>query len=468
MSCATRKRATRWPSHCTASVNGQAVPVRAVRTPEPPQQAHGPHPWTWFEFNVPAGNHSIGLTINPAKPEASFFRGEVGWWLWAEHPLTRATLTVEYKQPVPAAEPLPLAISIETERQIITVQPTRLLRVGNRWPKSDRPVVYLDETAPDESSQEWGHLERNRSVWQKEMIIAGQPQRRGLGTHANSRIVYELSGGGFKRLRAVVGRDEHAGDGTIVFQVWLDGQCRFDSGPMTNATPGKPVEVDVAGAEVSGTPHSGRRRRHQRRPRQLGRCAAAALVSFPVANFPAPFLVVQGGYPAPPPRPPLRLSGPVQWSPSSARIEPGNARVSCCERVLRAGFRRPAFRSRMGMRMKRPHDQMIRPQRRIGKGKAAAHAGRSPSRYDGRCRKFHVDPATFLVSVVWVVGKRIARASSIACLTPRCARSSEAVGGRVGGVFILPSSLPLVRRRANRVYCRERPRHRAAAKRPRF
>ena len=136
------------------------------------------------------------------------------------------------------------------ERQIITIQPTRLLRVGNRWPKSDRPVVYLDEIAPDESSQEWGQLERNRSVWQKEMIIAGQPQRRGLGTHANSRIVYELSGGGFTKFRAVVGRDEHAGDGQIVFQVWLDGQCRFDSGPMTNATPGKPVEVDVAGAAV--------------------------------------------------------------------------------------------------------------------------------------------------------------------------------------------------------------------------
>ncbi len=36
----------------------------------------------------------------------------------------------------------------------------------------------------------------------------------------------------------------------MVFQVWLDGQCRFDSGPMTKATPAKPVEVDVAGAAV--------------------------------------------------------------------------------------------------------------------------------------------------------------------------------------------------------------------------
>ncbi len=196
------KAGNSWPSIARPASTAKPVAVRAVRTPEPPQQAHGPHPWTWFEFDVPAGNHAISLTINPAKPEAGFFRGEVGWWLWAEHPLARATLTVEYKQPVPAAEPLPLPIGTETQRQIVTIQPARLLRVGNRWPKPDQPVVWLDEVAPDESTQDWGKLERNRSVWQKEMIIAGQPQRRGLGTHANGRIVYELSGGGFTKFRA--------------------------------------------------------------------------------------------------------------------------------------------------------------------------------------------------------------------------------------------------------------------------
>jgi hypothetical protein len=37
----------------------------------------------------------------------------------------------------------------------------------------------------------------------------------------------------------------------------------------------------------------------------------------------APLSVVQNGYPASPPKPPLRLSGPVQRSPSSARISQG-------------------------------------------------------------------------------------------------------------------------------------------------
>ena len=82
--------------------------------------------------------------------------------------------------------------------------------------------------------------------------------------------------------------------------------------------------------------------------------------------------------------------------------------MSCCNRVLRAGLGRPPFRSRMGMRMKRPHNQMIRQQGRIGTGKAASRAPGSPSYHDGRCREVHIDPATLLVSVVWLAGLRIA------------------------------------------------------------
>jgi hypothetical protein len=35
-----------------------------------------------------------------------------------------------------------------------------------------------------------------------------------------------------------------------VLQIWLDGKKAFDSGPMTKATPAKPVEVDLRGAKL--------------------------------------------------------------------------------------------------------------------------------------------------------------------------------------------------------------------------
>ena len=55
-------------------------------------------------------------------------------------------------------------------------------------------------------------------VWDKPMIVAGREFARGLGAHAKGRIVYELAGGRFRAFHCLVGRDEHAFDGRIVFR----------------------------------------------------------------------------------------------------------------------------------------------------------------------------------------------------------------------------------------------------------
>lgn len=240
------------PLACTAKVNGSAVKVQAVLPPKRQEQTHTAHTWSWFSFPVPAGRSEVSVTLRPAKEGWSFARGEVGWWLWAEHPLVKSTLTLEFAKPLPAAvgQPLPLPIQMESEREILPIEPLRMFRVGTHWTKLDRPAVFLDETAPEEAVQDYGKLERNRSVWQKEMIIAGRKFARGLGAHANGRIVFDLASGRFKTFRALIGRDEHAGDGRVVFEVWLDGKRLFASGPMTRATPARPIEVDVAGGSV--------------------------------------------------------------------------------------------------------------------------------------------------------------------------------------------------------------------------
>ncbi|MFW6162239.1 MAG: NPCBM/NEW2 domain-containing protein, partial [Planctomycetota bacterium] len=234
---------------CAARVNGQAVEVRAVRSGG--AQAHSKHAWTWFEFPLPKGKSEVAIAIGLSKGER-LPRCEVGWWLWAEHPLQEKTLTLEFDKPLPPApkEPLPLPLAMETEREIITIQSPKLVAPPRVWPKPGAPRVWLDEVAPDEAKQDWGRLQRNQSVWGKPMIVAGRKLARGLGTHANSRIVYDLSGGEFVRFRSLVGRDEHAMDGRVVFQVWGDGKKVFDSGPMGKTTPAKRVDVDVRGAEV--------------------------------------------------------------------------------------------------------------------------------------------------------------------------------------------------------------------------
>lgn len=222
---------------CAALVGGKAVPVRAVRSGK--EQTHSKHPWTWFEFDLPTGKSEVSVAIKAAR--GGLGRCEAGWWLWAEHALPEGEL------PKPS-EPLPLPIWQDTQREIITIQAAKVFAAPRVWPKADAPSVWLDELPPDDVTLGWGKLQTNQSVWEKPMTIAGRKFARGLGTHAPSRIVYDLAGGKFKTFRCLVGRDEHAMDGTLAFQVKLDGKVVFESGPMTKATAAKQVEVDVSKA----------------------------------------------------------------------------------------------------------------------------------------------------------------------------------------------------------------------------
>lgn len=235
---------------CTATINGNPQEARSVRAP----RRGG---WTWFIFDLPEGKSEVVIAATSASGGGTF-RGKIGSWLWIEHKLQKRTLTAEFDKPLPPArpEPLPLPLNMEYERHIITIQPPKLFATGHPWPdpvaleKFDQPVVYLDEVIPDEATQGWGTLQRRQSVWEKEMIIAGKTYARGLGTHADGKIVYKLPKGKYTKFLCEVGRDQHTLGSTVVLQVWVDGKKLFDSGPMDRTMPAKPVEVDITGAAV--------------------------------------------------------------------------------------------------------------------------------------------------------------------------------------------------------------------------
>jgi hypothetical protein len=233
-----------------ARVNGTPVEVRVVESP-------GRRRWTWLELGLSEGRNEVAVEIKPASGGGAF-RGSVGWWLWAEHSLKKATLTVEFDEPLPAApsEARPLPINMVSEREIIPIRSPKDFNVGRPWPEPeplenlDRPTVYLDEVVPDEATQGWGTLQRRQSVGERRMTIAGETFARGLGTHANGRLVFNLPERRFKRFRCFVGHDEEAPTGTIAFEVWVDGEKAFESGPMGITTAAKPVDIDISGAKV--------------------------------------------------------------------------------------------------------------------------------------------------------------------------------------------------------------------------
>jgi hypothetical protein len=106
---------------------------------------------------------------------------------------------------------------------------------------------WLDEAGPLENSQDYGQLQLRRSVDGNPLRIGGKTYERGLGTHAFSTIIYDVSG--YARFTADVGVDaEKGGAGTVGFEVWVDGKKVFDSGVMRGTDPAKHVEISLTGA----------------------------------------------------------------------------------------------------------------------------------------------------------------------------------------------------------------------------
>ena len=99
----------------------------------------------------------------------------------------------------------------------------------------------------------WGPVEKDQSNGEDSandghtLTLNGTTYAKGLGTHANSEISYNL-GGQYAGFTTDIGiDDEMASLGSVVFQVFLDGTERYNSGTMTGATPTKTITLDVSG-----------------------------------------------------------------------------------------------------------------------------------------------------------------------------------------------------------------------------
>ena len=83
----------------------------------------------------------------------------------------------------------------------------------------------------------------------KTLTLRGTTFSKGLGVAAGSKMISGLRerAGNFS---AVVGvDDESSASGTVLMQVWADGEKLFDSGTMTGTDPSKSVNVDLSGKQ---------------------------------------------------------------------------------------------------------------------------------------------------------------------------------------------------------------------------
>jgi hypothetical protein len=102
-------------------------------------------------------------------------------------------------------------------------------------------------------SNGWGPIERNTSNGDiapndgRPLTLGGIVYPKGLGVHATSDINVLLDGR-FRMFVADVGVDDEVGDnGSVVFQVSVDGVTVFDSGTMTGSSESQRVGIDITG-----------------------------------------------------------------------------------------------------------------------------------------------------------------------------------------------------------------------------
>src|SRR5512137_2213787 len=110
-------------------------------------------------------------------------------------------------------------------------------------------TVWLHTLDLTKMKQGYGTPQINRGIREKPLAIGGKGFEHGVGTHAISELRLDLAGG-TDRFLGFVGVDDAAGGGTLSFQVWADGQERFDSGVMKPGDAAKPVDIDLHGVKT--------------------------------------------------------------------------------------------------------------------------------------------------------------------------------------------------------------------------
>ncbi|MCH7872570.1 MAG: NPCBM/NEW2 domain-containing protein [Planctomycetes bacterium] len=108
-------------------------------------------------------------------------------------------------------------------------------------PISAEGTTYLSDLRPRSARQGWRTLATDRSVSGGLLHLDGTYYRRGLGTHAPSRLEYDIPPGA-NTFFAMVGIDQRTGGaGSAVVSVELDGKEVFRSALLTGES--KPIPV---------------------------------------------------------------------------------------------------------------------------------------------------------------------------------------------------------------------------------
>ena len=117
---------------------------------------------------------------------------------------------------------------------------------------NETSTIWLDEMDLQTMNSGWREAGINQSVYRDSLKIGGHLFKRGVGTHATSTYLIDLSGKGVL-FSAKVGVDDNAGESaSIAFHIVGDKTTLWESPVMKKGDPALLCEVDISGMNKLG------------------------------------------------------------------------------------------------------------------------------------------------------------------------------------------------------------------------
>ncbi|GAA0742683.1 DUF4073 domain-containing protein [Clostridium oceanicum] len=126
------------------------------------------------------------------------------------------------------------------------------LRVEEKETKEE--FVYASDLAWTKATTQWRSVQKDKSIKRRTLRLwNGEKEvsyKKGIGTHSNSEVIYNIEGKDFKQFKSVIGVNRTADSrGSVKFKVFVDGKLLYTSEVMKRNTASESIEVDVEGAK---------------------------------------------------------------------------------------------------------------------------------------------------------------------------------------------------------------------------
>ena len=138
-----------------------------------------------------------------------------------------------------------------TDKDGNKTEKTRVINVIN-----PEDFKYLSDYNWKSATSGWKEVVKDKSVENREITLTGEDNKsvtykKGIGTHAHSEIVYDLTDKNVNMFSSFIGIDREMinGPSSVKFRVYVDGDLAYESKVMRAKDPQEFVQVDLAGAK---------------------------------------------------------------------------------------------------------------------------------------------------------------------------------------------------------------------------